>query len=123
MELGDVSSVVDMQKLTSNVDGGGSTTLQMPDDAAASIILTDANTLTITLSDAAKASLHALAGFGGTEATGETADVIDIATGFITDTAGNESSGLASPVANAEVALADTTAPTIADANDAGTAG
>ena len=115
VELGDVASVVDMQKLTWNVDGGGSTTLQMPDDAAASIILTDANTLTITLSDAAKASLHALAGFGGTEATGGTADVIDIATGFITDTAGNESSGLASPVANAEVALADTTAPTITE--------
>ena len=70
---------------------------------------------TITLSADAQASLHALAGFGGTDATGGTADAIDIATGFIADTAGNESSGLANPVANAEVALADTTAPTITD--------
>ena len=59
--------------------------------------------------------MHALAGFGGTDATGGTADAIDIATGFIADTAGNESSGLANPIANAEVALADTTAPTITD--------
>ena len=38
--------------------------------------------------------------------------MIDIATGFITDTAGNNLLA-ASPIANAEVALADTTAPTI----------
>ena len=50
---GDASSVVDMEKLTWNVDGGGSTTFQMPVNAADSIILTDANTLTITLSEAA----------------------------------------------------------------------
>ena len=112
---GDASSVVDMTKLTWDVDAGGSTTLQMAEDAAASIVLTDANTLTITLSADAQASLHALAGFGGTDATGGTADAIDIATGFITDTAGNESSGLANPIANAEVALADTTAPTITE--------
>ena len=112
---GDASSVVDMTKLTWDVDAGGSTTLQMAEDAAASIVLTDANTLTITLTADAQASLHALAGFGGTDATGGTSDAIDIATGFITDVAGNESSGLANPIANAEVALADTTAPTITE--------
>ena len=112
-ESGDASAVVDMTKLTWDVDAGGSTTLQMPADAASSVVITDANTLTITLSASAQASLHALAGFGGTDSTGGVADAIDIATGFITDTAGNESTNLANPVGNAEVTLADTTAPTI----------
>ena len=116
---GDASSVVDMTKLTWDVDAGETTTLQMAEDAAESIVLTDANTLTITLTADAQTSLHALAGFGGTDATGGTADAIDIATGFVTDTAGNESTGLANPVANAEVTLADTTAPTITEITSA----
>ena len=60
-----------------------------------------------------RTKLHALDGFGGTTATSGTADALDVAVG-LKDVAGNASSGLASPVANAAVALADSTAPEIA---------
>ena len=69
--------------------------------------------MTLTLSADAQTDLHGRDGFGGIDATDGIADAIDVAIGFLTDTAGNLSTGLASPVANAEVTLADETAPSI----------
>ena len=82
-------------------------------DDFASIVVTDATTLTLTLTSEAQTDLHGRDGFGGTDATDGTADAIDVAIGFLADTAGNLSTGLASPVTNAEVTLDDETAPSI----------
>ena len=118
---GDVSSVVDVTKLTWDIDGEGASTMTLTANDVASVILKDSATLEITLNAGdptadpvvGRAKLHALADFGGATATGGTADALDIAAGFLTDAAGNISTGLASPVANAEVAMTDTTAPVI----------
>ena len=118
---GDASSVVDHTKLTWDIDGAGDSTMTLADADVASITLVDATTLTITLNAGdptatplvGRAKLHALNDFGGTSATGGTADAIDVAIGFLSDTAGNISTGLASPVSNAAMTLADTTAPAI----------
>ena len=75
--------------------------------------MTDATTLTLTLTSDAQTDLHGREDFGGTDATDGIADAIDVAIGFLSDTAGNVSTGIASPVANAEVTLADETAPSI----------
>ena len=76
-------------------------------------MVTDATTLTLTLTSDAQTDLHGREDFGGTDATDGIADAIDVAIGFLSDTAGNVSTGIASPVANAEVTLADETAPSI----------
>ena len=117
---GDASSVVDITKLSWDIDGAGDNTMTLASADVASVILVDATTIEITLATDGTADpaigqekLHALADFGGTSATGGVADTIDVAIGFLSDTAGNVSTGLASPVANAEVTLADVAAPTI----------
>jgi len=104
---------LDFTKLTWNVDVAGSVTMTMAADDITSAVVTNATTLTITLSNSGKTDLHALAGFGGTASTGGTADGIDVAVGFLLDAAGNGSSGQSSPIAAADVTFNDVTAPTI----------
>ena len=109
-----------MTKLTWDIDGAGTSLMVLSDADVDTVILKDSTTLEITLlagsasSNVGRTKLHALDGFGGTTATSGTADALDVAVGFLKDVAGNASSGLASPVANAAVALADSTAPEIA---------
>ena len=104
---------LDFTKLTWNVDVAGSVTMTMAADDITSAVVTNATTLTITLSSSGMTDLHALAGFGGAAATGGTADGVDVAVGFLLDAAGNGSSGQSSPIAAADVTLNDVTAPTI----------
>ena len=109
----DVVDVLDFTKLTWNVNAAGSVTMTMSAEDVASAVVTDATTLTITLSADGQTDLHALAGFGGTDSTGGIADGIDVAVGFLLDAAGNESSGQVGPITAAEVTLSDVTAPTL----------
>lgn len=104
---------LDLTKLTWNIDVAGSVTMAMAADDITSAVVTNATTLTITLSNSGKTNLHALAGFGGTASTGGTADGIDVAVGFLLDAAGNGSSGQSNPIAAADVTFNDVTAPTI----------
>jgi len=110
-----VKGVLDFTKLTWNVDAAGSVSMPMSEDDVASAVVTNGTTLTIVLSDQGQRDLHGLVGFGGAEATGGTLDAIDVEVGFLRDSAGNESAGQTSPIAAAEVSLADTTAPTITE--------
>ena len=88
---GSVKDILDFTKLTWDVDGGGTVTLSFTEDDISTATADDASTLTITLTSDAKSNLHGLDGFGGATATGGTADVIDVAAGFLKDAAGNVS--------------------------------
>ena len=65
--------------------------------------------MTITLSSAGQADLHARNGFGGTDANAAADDGIDVNAGFLKDGAGNSSDATA--VADAAIALNDTARP------------
>ena len=111
---GDASLVVDITKLSWDIDGAGDNTMTLASADVASILVEQTirnHLLLMVLQILLGQELHALADFGGTSATGGVADTIDVAIGFLSDTAGNVSTGLASPVANAEVTLADVAAP------------
>ena len=82
-----VKGVLDFTKLTWNVDAAGSVSMAMSADDVASAVVTNGTTLTIVLSGQGQTDLHGLAGFGGTEATGGTLDAIDVAVGFLRDSA------------------------------------
>ena len=108
----DVYDQLDFTKLTWNVDGAGSVTSTLTKDDVASAVVTDAETLTVTLSPDGKANVHDLVGFGGSEATGGTADAIDVAVGFLRDPSGNDSAGQSNPI-SASVTMSDADAPTV----------
>ena len=61
---GDVSAVLDFTKLTWDVDGGGTITQSFTADDISSATIVDDSTIAITLTEAAKDTLHGLADLG-----------------------------------------------------------
>ena len=107
-----VKEVVDWSELVWNVNGTGSTTLAFAkSDVETAVSNSDGTTLTVTLSNAGKTKLHGLDGYGGSEATGGVADVINVGGGFLRDAAGNVSSEPSTSASN--VVLTDTSAPVL----------
>ena len=106
-----ITDAVDVTKITWNIDGAGTETLALATADVASITATT-SAMTITLNATGTGRLHVLEGFGGTSATGGTADLVDVATSFLKDAAGNVSSAEVA-VSDADVTLADSTRPTI----------
>ena len=108
----DVKDIVDWSELEWNVDGLGSTTMAFAvEDVDTAVVDADGETLTITLTADGKAALHGLAGFGGVEATGGAADVINVGGGFMRDAAGNVSSEVST--AASTVSISDVLAPVL----------
>lgn len=111
-EGNDVKEIVDWSELVWNVDGLGSTTMAFEKaDVDTAVVDADGETLTITLTADGKAALHGLAGFGGVEATGGAADVINVGGGFLRDEAGNVSSEVSTSASI--VSLSDVVAPVL----------
>ena len=107
-----VENIVDWSELTWNVNGTGSTTMAFTQsDIATAVVNSDGTTLSVTLSSAGKTKLHGLDGYGGSEATGGVADVINVGGGFLRDAAGNVSSEPSTSASN--VVLTDTSAPVL----------
>ena len=108
----DVKNIVDWSELVWNVDGLGSTTMAFAiEDVDTAVVDADGETLTITLTADGKAALHGLSGFGGVEATGGAADVINVGGGFMRDAAGNVSSEIST--AASTVSISDQVAPVL----------
>ena len=104
---GDVTSQVDITKLSwVNQTGASLETFAVAD--VLSVVVTDSETLTITLTEAKRVDLAGTSNFGGSSAG---ADGLDIEAGFLSDNAGNASEQNA--LANAEVAMSDTDGPSI----------
>ncbi len=106
----DVKSYLDWSKLSWDIDGDNATTANVSFSSSdiTSAIVTNAQTLTITLTSTAKTALEATSSF----AAGGSADKIDVTAGFILDTAGNAATTDAK--ANAALTYNDTTAPKLA---------
>ena len=106
----DVKANLNWSKLSWDIDGDDTTTANVSFSSSdiTSAIVTNAQTLTITLTSNAKSTLEATTKF----AAGGSADKIDVSAGFIVDTAGNA----ATTDAKADAALTynDTTAPKLA---------
>ena len=106
----DVKNIVDWSELTWNVDGVGSTTMAFAiADVDTAVVDADGETLTVTLTADGKTALHGLGGFGGVEATGGVADVINVGGGFMRDAAGNVSSEVSTTAST--VSISDIVAP------------
>lgn len=112
----DVSNALDWTKLTWNIDGEGSTTLALNEDAdtgesyvTSAIVNSDGTKLTVQLSAAGMSELHSLASFGGVEASGGLPDTLNVSAGFLRDFAGNASTASSTPAT--EVFITDQTAP------------
>lgn len=105
----DVKAQVDWTKFVWDINGDDATTANKTFVVGdiTSAVVTNAATLTITLTSDAKAAVLATSGFGGAGG----ADTLDVAVGFIVDTAGNVASTDA--LANGVVTLGDSTAPTV----------
>ena len=108
----DVKNIVYWSELTWNVDGVGSTTMAFAiEDVDTAVVDSDGETLTITLTADGKTALHGLGGFGGIEATGGVADVINVGGGFMRDAAGNVSSEVSTTAST--VSISDIVAPVL----------
>ena len=108
----DVKNIVDWSELTWNVDGVGSTTMAFAiEDVDTAVVDTEGETLTVTLTANGKTALHGLGGFGGVEATGGVADVINVGGGFMRDAAGNVSSEVSTTAST--VSISDIVAPVL----------
>jgi hypothetical protein len=104
-----VKTIVDWKILTCNVDGEGSTTHQFSiSDVATAVVNAAGTVLTVTLSAEGQDNLHSLEGFGGTAGTGGTKDALQVAAGFMKDSAGNLSTETSTAVT--EVTFDDETA-------------
>jgi hypothetical protein len=105
----DVKSYLDWSKLSWDIDGDNVTTANVSFSSSdiTSAIVTNAQTLTITLTSTAKTALEATSSF----AAGGSADKIDVTAGFIVDTAGNVAT--TDVKANAALTYNDTTAPKV----------
>ena len=66
-----------------DINGSGAAPKVFAADDFASIVVTDATTLTLTLTSDAQTDLHGREDFGGTDATDGIADAIDVAIGFL----------------------------------------
>jgi len=106
-----VLSQLDLTKISWDIDGDDATTANVSFSGSdlSSAKVTNATTLTLTLTSDKKASLEATSGFG---ASGS-ADTIDVLANFTKDTAGNPS--ITDDVANATLSYADTARPTISN--------
>ena len=110
---GSVKDILDFTKLTWNAVSTASTvtrTLAKSDVASATVSTTN-NEITITFdtgSGVGSTALHALSGFGG---TGTKVDTLTVSDGFLRDQVLNTAAQTTSTV---DVAMSDTTAPTIA---------
>ena len=101
-----VKSIVDWSKLTWNIDGEGTATHQFSVlDIKTAEVSATGTSLTVTLSDEGRQSLHSLDGFGGVPATGGVADALEVEAGFLLDQAGNVSTETSTAVS--EVKLDD----------------
>lgn len=105
----DVKSYLDWTKLSWDIDGDNDTTANASFNVndITSAIVTNAQTLTITLTSSAKTSLEGTANF----AASGSADKIDVTAGFIKDVAGNAATSDAK--ADAALTYNDTTAPKV----------
>ena len=104
----DVTSQVDITKLSWDVNQSGNSLETFTADDVSSVVVTDSETLTITFTEAKRSDLAGTSNFGGTSSN---ADGLDIEAGFLSDNAGNASEQVA--LDNAEVAMSDTTGPSI----------
>ena len=104
----DVKAQVDMTKLSWDINQSGSSLETFTNDDVTTIIQTSSDVLTITFTTAKTAELAGTTDLGGQSSN---LDGLDIAEGFLNDNAGNASEQAA--VSNADVAMSDTTAPTI----------
>ena len=110
---GSVKDILDFTKLTWNAVSTASTvtrTLAKSDVASATVSTTN-NEITITFdtgTGVGSTALHALSGFGG---TGTKVDTLTVSDGFLRDQVLNTAAQTTSTV---DVAMSDTTAPTIA---------
>jgi len=101
-----VKSIVDWSKLTWNIVGDGTATHQFSVlDIKTAEVSATGTSLTVTLSDEGRQSLHSLDGFGGVPATGGVADALEVEAGFLLDEAGNVSTETSTAVS--EVKLDD----------------
>ena len=107
-----VIDIVDWTKLSWDADGNDTDAMAFAkSDVTDAIVSDDGSRINITLSSVGQDRLLALEGFGGTSDTGGTVDAIDVAAGFLKDSAGNRSS--ATSTATSSVSIADIDAPTI----------
>ena len=108
---GDIKSQLDFanSKLSWDINGDGTTTADKSFSAndISTAVVTNATTITITLTSTAKDALAATTGFGAAGGT----DTIDVTAGFIADKAGNKATTDA--IADAEITYADATSPTV----------
>ena len=105
---GDVTSQVDITKLSWDVNQTGASLEIFAAADVTSVVVTNADTLTITLTEAKRAGVVGTSNFGGSSAG---ADGLGIEAGFLLDNAGNASEQNA--LENAEVAMFDTDGPSI----------
>ena len=99
-----------------DIEGDNATTANVVFAATdfTSVVVTNPTTLTMTLNSTGLTKLTTAAGFAGAKADGtlsSSADTIDVAAGFIVDTAGNASTSDAQ--ANAEISYSDSTRPSV----------
>jgi len=104
----DVKAQVDMTKLSWDINKLGSSLETFKNSDVTTIIQTSTDVLTITFTTAKIAELAGTTDLGGQSSN---LDGLDIAEGFLNDNAGNASEQ--ADVNNADVAMTDTTAPTI----------
>jgi hypothetical protein len=105
----DIKSSLDWTKLSWDINGDNATTsnVSFAESSIASAVVTNASTLTVTLTSTAKNALEQAAGFGAAGGT----DTIDVTAGFIKDISGNVST--TDGKANAAITYSDATAPTV----------
>ena len=104
----DVKAQVDMTKLSWDINKSGSSLETFENTDVTTIIQTSTDVLTITFTADKIAELAGTTDLGGQSSN---LDGLDIAEGFLNDNAGNASEQ--ADVNNADVAMTDTTAPTI----------
>jgi hypothetical protein len=105
----DIQGSLNWSNLSWDVNGDDGTTANasFTQSSITSVNVTNASTLTVTLTSGGKTALEATTGFG---AVGN-ADTIDVTAGFIKDIAGNLAT--TDGKANAAVTYSDTTSPTV----------
>ena len=105
----DIKGYLDWPKLSWDINGDNSTTsnVSFAQSNITSAFVTNASTLTVTLTSDAKNALAAKSGFGAAGGT----DTIDVTAGFIKDISGNVAT--TDGKANAAITYSDATAPTV----------
>ena len=111
-----VKAQLDFTKLKWDIDGSGASSVSFTADDFSAAVVTDATTLTLTLTSTAKSTLEGTVGFAAAGSDGQyggtvNVDKIDVEQGFISDVAGNVS--VTDAVANAGLTYSDLTPPTI----------